>query len=684
MVRLAACLTLLFSLALLGPDATHAQDRSIAVVYDDSGSMEDGGRWWYANYAFQTLVGLLDESDTLRFVTMSQPDEIRDMDLGNRGGIMRNMQEQSTPGASTPYVAVTTAVDALRETTAEHKWLVVISDGNFEIPSSRSLKNQINDFRETVGGQVIFLVLGSSEAEVKKLSKQPAVQAWQSRAQATVYTAVGASDITQQLQQIAADVTSRTLGIIPNASRQGATIRLRSEFPLRRLTLLEQKPSGREDLHTVQSAEIDGTSLSQLTQLDAEMPELSKRTLFGRITHIKRQGNQVISPGFVTVSLDRPVSADEFKILPEVAARLTTSLDAVGAGTLQRDGDVYTACLDDTLSLQATLITPSGDTLLQRVQDPTSIDVSATKGQQDTPLTLSSSGRTFTHTFTAPKDTTTISVTAQYPGYFNFKSKLYTLRGTECQPARSLSFGSPVEPWTADVTDVPETPPLRIEPLADGKPIPPEEFEEWSIQVVKQPSDLNLALGRDSATSTWTMRPTLRWGLPQLTPTGSFPVTIRVSSPRTNEDPIQKKVHFSVREVPFWALWGSLLLALLGLLLLLIYLYGILTKPRFPRGSKIVYEQGDHKTHFPLPRGTLQRWLVPFTPEENEVGSISKLRFRATDSPAIVLPKGQQSESMKVGPHRLTDPLHDKFVDPGTTVIYPADDGLEHKFKYRS
>jgi hypothetical protein len=643
--------------------------------------MEDGGRWWYANYAFQTLVGLLDESDTLQLVTMSQSRKARDMDLSDRGGIMRSMQGQSTPGASTPYAAVSTAVNALQETEAKDKWLVVISDGKFEISSSTSLTDQIEDFRQT-GGQAIFLVVGKSDAEVDKLAKQPAVRTWQSQAQATVYTAVGASDITQQLQQIAADVTSRTLGSVPNASRQGATIRLRSEFPLRRLTLLEQKPSAQEDLHIVQSAEADGTSLPQLTQLNAKMPDLSKRALFGRITHIERPGNQVIPPGPVTVSLDRSVSSSEFKILPEVAARLTTSLTAVGAGTLQQEGDVYTACLDDTLRLRATLIAPSGDTLLQRVQDPTSIDVSATKGQQSTPLTLASSGGTFAHTFTAPEDTTTISVTAKYPGYFNFKSQLYTLQGRECQPARSLSFGSPVEPWTAAVTEVSETPPLRVEPLAGGKPIPAEEFEEWSIQVVNQPSGLDLAVGRDSASSTWTMRPTLRWGFPQLTATGSFPVTIRVSSPRTNEDPIRSTVQFNIRDVPFWALWGPLLLMCLGLLLLLIYLWGTVRKPRFPRGSEIVYKEGDFKTRYPLPGSALERWLVPFTPEENEVGSISKLRFRATDGTAIVLPKSQQSDSMRVGPLPVNDPgSHDEYVDPGTTVTHD-ENGREHRFTY--
>jgi hypothetical protein len=234
------------------------------------------------------------------------------------------------------------------------------------------------------------------------------------------------------------------------------------------------------------------------------------------------------------------------------------------------------------------------------------------------------------------------------------------------------------------VTEVPETPPLRVEPLANGKSIPAEEFEEWSIQVVDQPSGLDLAVGRDSASSTWTMRPTLRWGYPQLTSTGSFPVTIRVSSPRRNEDSIQRKVQFNVREVSFWTLWGGLLLAALALLLLLIYMYGILTKPRFPRGSQVVYEEDEFKQRYPLPTTTLRRWLVPFVAEETETGFNPRLRLRASKGSAIYLPKGQQEEFMRIGARRLTNPGQtDEPIPPSTTVTYEAD-GRECKYTYKT
>jgi hypothetical protein len=407
------------------------------------------------------------------------------------------------------------------------------------------------------------------------------------------------------------------------------------------------------------------------------MPDQSRRSLFGRITHVERRGNKVIPAGSLTVSLNRPISQDAFKILPEVAAQLTTSITAVGESAFQKEGQTYTTCLDDTLRLNATLITPAGDTLLQNVRDPRSIDVSATKGQEQIQLSLSPSGQSYFHEFTAPTDTTTISVTAKYPGYFNFKSGLYTLKGVQCQPPRALSLDTPDEPWSAAVTKVPQTPPLRAKPMANGKLIPAQKLDEWSLEVVSKPAALNLAVQIDTASGGWTMRPTLLWGLPQLTSTGTFPVTVKLSSPRPNEDPIQRQVQFNIRDVSFWTLWGGVLLFLLALVILLVYLYGIYTKPRFPSGSYIAYrekEDDPHERDFELPTHWANRYLVPFTPETTEVG-YETVTFRAHRSQQIILPTDQQIEGMKIGGSEIQEPgLRDEPLYPGSTLTKPHPD----------
>lgn len=53
----------LFYIILLIFSSNLTFSRTISVVYDDSGSMKKNDKWVYANYAFQTLISLLDKKD---------------------------------------------------------------------------------------------------------------------------------------------------------------------------------------------------------------------------------------------------------------------------------------------------------------------------------------------------------------------------------------------------------------------------------------------------------------------------------------------------------------------------------------------------------------------------------------------------------------------------------------------
>ena len=72
---------LLFLVAALGyflfPAHAYANNsdqsvtRIIDVVYDDSGSMDEGAEWSQAHYALETLVGMMGPEDQLNVFTMS-------------------------------------------------------------------------------------------------------------------------------------------------------------------------------------------------------------------------------------------------------------------------------------------------------------------------------------------------------------------------------------------------------------------------------------------------------------------------------------------------------------------------------------------------------------------------------------------------------------------------------------
>jgi hypothetical protein len=147
-------------------ELTPQPSRAIHVVYDDSGSMiyedeidEKTGkptgkpiyvdRWVQVKYAMEVFAAMLDEKDTLRVFYMSDFDTKLDDKTGKpRGRVdapagitlygndsaqsrVDKVHDKVTAAWNTPYDAVAKAYKDLKETTADEKWLVLLTDGDF-------------------------------------------------------------------------------------------------------------------------------------------------------------------------------------------------------------------------------------------------------------------------------------------------------------------------------------------------------------------------------------------------------------------------------------------------------------------------------------------------------------------------------------------------------------------------
>ena len=118
--------------------------RVINVVYDDSGSMvETGGQkvdtWCQAKYAMEVFAALLGEKDTLNTYAMSDyeggakpaPRLMLDGAAGQKANVAK-VHEMLTKAGNTPFDAVRKAYSDLTEAQADEKWLVVLTDGEFQ------------------------------------------------------------------------------------------------------------------------------------------------------------------------------------------------------------------------------------------------------------------------------------------------------------------------------------------------------------------------------------------------------------------------------------------------------------------------------------------------------------------------------------------------------------------------
>lgn len=181
-----AALIMVLALLLCFPGATARADnapptRIINVVFDDSGSMiirfpsTPVDTWCQAKYAMEVFAALLGENDTMNIYYMSR--YLKDpgaapLTLQGSAGAAKNVStihETVTNAAdNTPFGVVQKACRDLADTTADEKWLVVLTDGEFD-----AYPAQIESFYASKPDDVHVMMLGIG-SEAPSIHEDPA------------------------------------------------------------------------------------------------------------------------------------------------------------------------------------------------------------------------------------------------------------------------------------------------------------------------------------------------------------------------------------------------------------------------------------------------------------------------------------------------------------------------------
>lgn len=145
--RAAACLCVLLLLSCVLPLSAFASStpvRVIHVVYDDSGSMYKTGSvpvdtWCQAKYSMEVFAAMLGESDQMSIYYMSDYSNGTSagprLQLDGKNGANANVGQvhaEKTVAGGTPFNAVVKAYTDLEETAAGEKWLIILTDGEFQ------------------------------------------------------------------------------------------------------------------------------------------------------------------------------------------------------------------------------------------------------------------------------------------------------------------------------------------------------------------------------------------------------------------------------------------------------------------------------------------------------------------------------------------------------------------------
>lgn len=173
---------------------TRTKTRTINIVYDDSGSMAYKGvtSWSQAKYAMEVFAAMMDKNDSLNIYPMSsysyKPDGAKSDSWGKTISIsgadsaesrvkkIDQMNGDNGLYRNTPIQTVTAAGDALKKDSASEKWLIVLTDGEFDRGTAGSGIGS-SETQSTITGyagkddiNVAYVAIGSSALSLKSVS----------------------------------------------------------------------------------------------------------------------------------------------------------------------------------------------------------------------------------------------------------------------------------------------------------------------------------------------------------------------------------------------------------------------------------------------------------------------------------------------------------------------------------
>ena len=169
-------LTALGGSALAAGSAKDTLSRSIAIVFDNSGSMFAGSNmaWCRATYAIEVFASMMNQGDELQVFPMYEvtangksytsqsPVKV------SGGGDISAIRDMFTPHAGdTPIETIADAHQALQRSSADEKWLIVLTDGaefyenNLGLGSGTAarLSEVLTEYNKTAN--VLYLGIGS-------------------------------------------------------------------------------------------------------------------------------------------------------------------------------------------------------------------------------------------------------------------------------------------------------------------------------------------------------------------------------------------------------------------------------------------------------------------------------------------------------------------------------------------
>ena len=172
----------LMSLCVTAQAETYVPSRTINLVYDDSGSMIRVGSdyvdtWCQAKYAMEVFASMLGERETLNIYYMSDyvngstsaPPKLSltgSKDAAITEQNVKKIHDLVTDASDTPFDSVKKAYSDLKNSKSDERWLVVLTDGEFNGTSNQRVENYYHECVADGSTRVMMLSMGPNAAVI--------------------------------------------------------------------------------------------------------------------------------------------------------------------------------------------------------------------------------------------------------------------------------------------------------------------------------------------------------------------------------------------------------------------------------------------------------------------------------------------------------------------------------------
>ncbi len=676
---------------------TISKKRVVSLIHDDSGSMwytlgERGQRlpsdnWKFANYALQSLTGLLGENDEFYVVQMTDPlnAEKINIDYRSRQREINRIAEWEDRGW-TPFDTVITAIERLKESANEEPsaeyWFIIVMDGVFNDLDYTHIddENELNENYAFASETLENFAKYMNEREIKFnsilvtiesfLTEDEIIQMeyfkdiWRDTVNGLHLTAENEVEIIERINQVAALITNRDpssteSSVDLNPSFTGNEVILQSPYPLRRMTVLQQAP---EDIVNAQLLEInvDGTSGNYtingpfLMKTPYDIEQL-RGDLFGSVSHVApANADEVIPAGSYTLVFDQEITSDQqdyFHFIAESAIDFHVSLlKPESDGTYSTDRETFFFGADMVMEVELVSLGEEEKKItFANLNADTEVEITGKFNDETITFKWNEERQSFLGDFVMPGEYSEAFVTTVVHGFYH-ETKTVPLQGVGGREMELLLLTSD---WRAPLNEINEAEPIQLQPYINDRPMTEEELTEvFDTVQVNTEANINYELRQNGSIIEVVPK---QGALPMFTSTGDLQMLASIKGKYAGEE---ASIPFSlyIEDISWWQKYGIYLSYFGAGLLFFIWLFGIFKKPRFAKNSAFMSHTtvqilngrtfGEYTNTETFNTNLFKRWLVPYKPESKNIQGIN---FKATNySDRILIAKESQSPEMIV------------------------------------